>query len=84
MRYKYRPRGTCSQEISFDINEGIVTNLRFVGGCSGNSKGVSALAEGQRAEEIISRCKGITCGYKPTSCPDQLAKALEEAIANEN
>ncbi|MBO5785931.1 MAG: TIGR03905 family TSCPD domain-containing protein [Clostridia bacterium] len=74
--------GVCSRSISFDIDANhIVTNVSFVGGCNGNLQGVSALCDGMTAEEIISRCKGIKCGFKSTSCPDQLAQAMEEALA---
>ncbi len=75
-------KGVCSRSISFDIDENhIITNVSFVGGCNGNLKGVSALCEGMKAEDVIERCKGIKCGFKNTSCPDQLASALEEALA---
>ncbi len=76
-------KGVCSRSITFDLDENHkVTNVSFVGGCNGNLKGVAALCEGMLAEDIISRCKGITCGFKSTSCPDQLAQALEEALQN--
>ena len=80
MNYKYRTRGTCAREISFELEDGIVKNVSFYGGCNGNLKGISALIEGRRAEEIIPLIKGIKCGFKPTSCPDQLANALQEAL----
>lgn len=80
MNYKYRTRGTCAREISFELENGIVKNVSFYGGCNGNLKGISALIEGRRAEEIIPLIKGIKCGFKPTSCPDQLANALQEAL----
>ena len=79
MRYEYKTHGTCSSRIYFDLEDGIVRNVRFVGGCSGNTQGVSRLVEGMKVEEVISRLEGIRCGMKPTSCPDQLAKALKEA-----
>lgn len=82
MKYTYKTKGTCSREISFELQDGIVTNISFLGGCNGNLKGVSKLAEGQRAEDIIERLEGIKCGFKPTSCPDQLATALKEAMKN--
>lgn len=82
MKYTYRTKGTCSREISFELQDGIVTNISFLGGCNGNLKGVSKLAEGQRAEDIIERLEGIKCGFKTTSCPDQLALALKEAMKN--
>ena len=80
MRYNYRTNGTCSREISFDLEGNIVKNVSFYGGCNGNLKGICALIEGASAEEIIKRCSGITCGMKHTSCPDQLARALREAL----
>lgn len=82
MKYTYRTKGTCSREISFELQDGIVTNISFLGGCNGNLKGVSMLAEGQKAEDIIERLEGIKCGFKTTSCPDQLATALKEAMKN--
>ena len=80
MKFNYRTQGTCARNISFDIEDGVVSNIRFDGGCNGNLKGISALAEGKNAEEIIETLSGIRCGFKSTSCPDQLAKALTEAI----
>ena len=84
MVYKYTTKGTCSRSIEFEIEDGIVGNVRFEGGCNGNLKGIAALVEGKNAEEIIPLIKGIKCGFKPTSCPDQLAKALEEALNEQN
>ena len=73
--------GTCSRSVSFDIDDNnIITGISFEGGCNGNLKGIAALCEGRDAEDIINRCKGIRCGFKTTSCPDQLALALEEAL----
>ena len=80
MNYKYKTRGTCAREISFELEDGIVKNVSFYGGCNGNLKGIAALIEGRRAEEIIPLIKGTKCGFKSTSCPDQLALALEEAL----
>ena len=80
MKFNYRTQGTCSRNISFDLEDGVVTNIRFEGGCNGNLKGISALAEGKKAEEVIETLSGIRCGFKSTSCPDQLAKALSEAL----
>ena len=80
MNYKYKTKGTCAREIAFELEDGIVKNVSFFGGCNGNLKGIAALVEGKIAEEIIPRIKGIKCGFKPTSCPDQLASALEEAL----
>ena len=76
MTYEYKTSGTCSSRIYFDVEDGLVRNIRFIGGCNGNLKGIAALAEGQPVSEVIERLKGIQCGGKPTSCPDQLAKAL--------
>ena len=80
MNYKYKTHGTCAREISFELEDGIVKNVSFFGGCNGNLKGISALIEGRKAEEIIPLIKGTKCGFKSTSCPDQLALALEEAL----
>ena len=82
MSYTYRTKGTCSRGITFDIEDGIVRNVKFEGGCSGNTQGVASLVEGMNAEEAVKRLGGIRCGFKPTSCPDQLAKALTEALQN--
>ncbi len=81
MQYEYKTKGTCSQRIFFDVEDGVVKNVQFVGGCNGNLKGIAALVEGMRAEDVISRVEGIRCGMKGTSCPDQLAKALKEINA---
>ena len=80
MKYSFRPQGVCSRNVTFEIEDGIIKNVSFEGGCNGNLKGIAALAEGKKAEEIIPLIKGIKCGFKPTSCPDQLASALEEAL----
>ena len=78
--YEYKTFGTCSQRILFDIVDGKVKNVQFIGGCNGNLKGIASLVEGMDANEIISRLEGTTCGGKPTSCPDQLAQALKKAL----
>lgn len=78
--YTYRNRGTCSSEVSFSIEDGIVSDISFRGGCNGNLQGISRLAQGLSAEEVIKRCEGIRCGMKATSCPDQLAQALRSAM----
>ena len=83
MQFEYKTKGTCSQRIFFDIEDGKVYNVQYLGGCNGNLKGISALVEGKSAEEIIPLIKGLKCGFKPTSCPDQLAIALQEALDNE-
>ena len=77
MQYTYKTKGTCSQMISFEIEDGKVKNVQFFGGCNGNLKGIAALVEGMDAQEVISRVEGIKCGMKATSCPDQLAQALK-------
>lgn len=77
----YRPHGVCSQMIRVEVENDIVKNVQFLGGCAGNTKGVASLVKGMNVHEAISRLEGITCGMKPTSCPDQLAKALKLAIA---
>ena len=81
MRYEYTTKGTCSRAIFFDVEDGKVKNVEFIGGCNGNLKGISSLVEGLSVEEVISRVDGITCGMKSTSCPDQLAQALKQAKA---
>ena len=80
MQYEYKTKGTCSQRIFFDIEDGILKNVQFLGGCNGNLKGIGALVEGMKVEDVIARVEGIRCGSKSTSCPDQLAQALKEAI----
>lgn len=82
MRYSYRTRGTCSSEILLELEDGIIQSVRFIGGCSGNTQGIAALVKGMSADEAISRLKGIRCGMKSTSCPDQLALALLAAKEN--
>lgn len=81
MQYEYKTKGTCSQRIFFEIEDGKVKNVQFVGGCNGNLKGIAALVEGMNVEDVITRVEGIRCGMKATSCPDQLAKALKEVNA---
>ena len=84
MRHTYTTRGTCSRQISFDLNGDIVSNVEFVGGCNGNLKAISSLVEGLTVEEIESRVRGIKCGFKTTSCSDQLAIAVRAAFEKEN
>lgn len=76
----FKTKGTCSQTIDFDIVDGKVTNVKFSGGCNGNLKGIGALVEGMTPAEVVDKLSGITCGFKNTSCPDQLAQALKEYI----
>ena len=82
MQFTYKTKGTCSQHILFEIEDGKLHNIQFLGGCNGNLQGISALVEGMDAQEVIARIEGIQCGSKPTSCPDQLAQALKEALAS--
>ena len=79
MQYEYKTKGTCSQKIFFDIEDGKVKNVQFLGGCNGNLKGIGALVEGMNVDDVIARLEGTKCGMNSTSCPDQLAKALKEA-----
>ena len=78
MKITYAPRGVCSREMIVEAENGIITDVQVIGGCDGNLKGIAQLAKGRPAEEVIGLLKGIKCGFKPTSCPDQLALALEE------
>lgn len=78
MRYSYKTNGTCSRQIDFEVENGIVIDVSFMGGCNGNLKGISALVKGMKVEEVVSKLSGIKCGFKSTSCPDQLAKALSK------
>ena len=78
--FRYVPRGVCSRAIEIYLEGDVIAAVRFTGGCSGNTQGVAALAVGMKAEEAIRRLSGIRCGFKPTSCPDQLALALQEAL----
>lgn len=80
MTVEYTPNGVCSRKIEIDIENGIINKVRFVGGCNGNTQGISKLVEGMKAEDVISRLEGVNCNGRGTSCPDQLAKALKEAI----
>ena len=84
MTYTYTTKGTCSSQITFDLNDGIVSNVSFVRGCNGNLKAISKLVEGMEAEKLISSLKGNTCGPRDTSCADQLAKAVEKALNEQN
>ena len=81
MEYKYRTRGVCASEITFELEDGIVKNVAFRGGCNGNLKAIAKLVEGKKAEEIAYLLEGNTCGFKPTSCADQLSIALRKALA---
>ena len=81
MIYKYKTKGTCSKEIAFELEDGIIKNVEFTGGCNGNLKGIAKLLPGMKAEDAIARMEGTTCGPRPTSCPDQIAQNLKRALA---
>ncbi|MBO5841868.1 MAG: TIGR03905 family TSCPD domain-containing protein [Clostridia bacterium] len=76
----YKTEGVCSRQINLVVEDGVITEAAFVGGCHGNTQGVAALVIGMEAKEAIRRLRGIKCGFKPTSCPDQLAQALEQNL----
>ncbi len=80
MRYSYKTNGTCSRLINFDLIDGKMYNVEFIGGCNGNLKGIASLVEGMSADEIIDKLGGIRCGFKRTSCPNELASALSEKL----
>ena len=77
-KIEYKTQGTCSRQVNVEVEGGVITSCSFVGGCSGNTQGVAALVIGMKVEDAIKKIKGIKCGFKPTSCPDQLACALEK------
>lgn len=78
---QYKTRGTCSQMINLELDGDVIKSVEFVGGCSGNTQGIAKLVVGMKAGDAIERLEGIRCGFKPTSCPDQLAQALRQALA---
>lgn len=80
---KYNPKGVCSREINLEIEDNIIKSVSFVGGCNGNLSGISKLVTGMKVQDVIDKLKGTTCGFKKTSCPDQLAKALEQYISEQ-
>lgn len=82
MKYQYRTQGTCSEMIEFEILDGKLHNVQFYGGCHGNLQGIGKLVEGMDANEVVAKLGGIRCGYKDTSCPDQLSKAICAALKN--
>lgn len=84
MHYSYKTKNTCSIEINFDINNNIITNVSFTGGCNGNLKAISKLVEGMTVDQIVEKLEGNTCGRRPTSCADQLAFAVKEAKEKQN
>ena len=79
MEYRYKTRGVCSSEILLELDGDVVKSAKFTGGCNGNLKGICSLIAGMKVDDVIARCKGIRCDFKPTSCPDQLANALTQA-----
>ena len=80
---EFKTRGTCARMIIVDIEDDVIVDCSFVGGCAGNTQGVAALVKGMKVKEAVSRLKGIKCGFKPTSCPDQLAIAIEDALVEQ-
>lgn len=79
MEYHYKTKGTCSSEIIVNLDGDTIRSVKFVGGCNGNTKGIASLVQGMKVDDVMNHCKGIRCGLKPTSCPDQLAEALRQA-----
>ena len=84
MAYVYTTKGTCSRKITVELDGETIRSVQFTGGCNGNTKGLSAWVAGMKVDEVIARCRGIRCGLRPTSCPDQLSHALEEARAQQS
>ena len=84
MQYKYFTKGTCSMQIIIDYTDNVIDNVTFIGGCNGYLKGISQLVKGLTFDEVIKKLEGTTCGFKPTSCPDQLAQALKQIKEKEN
>lgn len=84
MEYRYKTKGVCSTEMIFDIDENtnIINDLKVINGCNGNLKGISSLVRGMKIEDVISKLEGITCGFRSTSCPDQISRALKEYLEN--
>ena len=80
MEITYTTQGTCSRQINIKVEDGIIQNVEFVGGCNGNTKGISQLVKGMKVEDVIERLENTKCGMRPTSCPDQLAQALKQAL----
>ncbi len=82
MKYEYTPRGVCSRKIEIELaGDGVIQSVKFVGGCQGNTAGISKLVAGMKAQDVIARLRGTDCGGKGTSCPDQLSTALERALS---
>lgn len=78
MVYHYRTKGTCSSQINLDVDGDTINSIEFIGGCNGNTQGLARLVAGMKVDDVIARLKGVRCGMRPTSCPDQLATALEQ------
>ncbi len=78
MKISYTPKGVCSRQINIEVEDGLVINVEYIGGCNGNLKGIGSLVKGMKVEDVIEKLENIKCGNKSTSCPDQLAKALKE------
>ncbi len=83
MKMSYKTTGVCARQIDIEVEDGIVKDVKFIGGCNGNAGGISSLVKGMKVEDVIDRLKGVKCGYKNTSCPDQFATALEEMKAEQ-
>ncbi len=81
MRYTYETEGTCSKKICLDIEDDTIKDVKFIGGCSGNTQGISSLVRGMKVQDVIEKCQGIDCAGRGTSCPDQLAKALRQVTS---
>lgn len=77
MKFTYTPRGVCSRQFNFDVEDGVIKSVEIIGGCHGNLQGIAHLITGMKVDDVVERLKGIRCGMKPTSCPDQIAVALE-------
>ena len=80
MRFSYKTKGTCSSAIQLELEDGVIRSVEFQGGCNGNLQGIAALVKGMKAQDAIAKLRGIRCGFKSTSCPDQLSIALEQAM----
>lgn len=80
MKFSYKTKGTCSSAIQLELEDGVIRSVEFQGGCNGNLQGIAALVKGMKAQDAIAKLRGIRCGFKPTSCPDQLSIALEQAM----
>lgn len=81
MKHEYRPNGVCSSKIEFELDGDIIKDVKFFGGCNGNLKGIASIVKGMKAQDVINKLGGIRCGMKKTSCPDQLAEALKQALS---